>query len=56
MMTRPLSPREREVYNVIVAAAEAGKPCPTNTQIMDATGIRLTQSINDYLNRIVAKG
>lgn len=55
-MKKPLSPRQQEVYALILAAHRDRRPAPTYREIGDALGISSTNAVADHVEALVKKG
>lgn len=56
MRRKPLSERQRDVFDVITSTIAQRGFAPTVREIGEAVGIRSTNGINDHLNALERKG
>ena len=55
-MVNDLSPRQREIYNFIVAAIDQSGICPSYREIGKALGIGSTNGVSDHIKALERKG
>ena len=51
-----LSPRQREIYTLILKAHKDGHPCPSYKEISEAIGIRSLNGVSEHIDALVRKG
>lgn len=51
-----LSPRQRDVYTLILKAHQDGHPCPSYKEIGEALGIRSLNGVAEHVEALVRKG
>lgn len=51
-----LSPRQRDVYTLILKAHQDGHPCPSYKEISEALGIRSLNGVAEHVEALVRKG
>ena len=55
-MKGALTPRQQEVYDLILVAARRGQSCPTLREMGEVLGIKSTNAVACHIDALVAKG